>query len=164
MTGETTGPPGEMLQCTPINLPQRLHARAGRTGRLGSPGVWRVKKQPCVFRVLGWAGDSYSQHEGLGQGWSRGSLCLIFVGGGEGQRRASPSTDQLPQRGGKKASRGDAGRREADFRKSGRELGLHSWERLSCNHGGQEAWKCCPVARRARPRASGSDWNEGVDA
>ena len=85
MTGETTEPPEEMLQCTPTNLSQKLHARTGLTGGVGFPGVWRVKKHPRVFRAPGWVGESYSQHEGLSQGWSRGSLCLIFWGAVRGE-------------------------------------------------------------------------------
>ena len=80
------------------------------------------------------------------------------------QGRASPSTKQLPKRVGKKAPWAEAVRRDARFRKCGGELRLHSWERPSCNHRGKEVWKRCPEARRARPRASGSNWDEGVEA
>lgn len=139
-----------MLRCTPINLPQRLHARAGRTGRLGSPGVWRVKKQPCVFRVLGWAGDSYSQHEGLGQGWSRGSLCLIFVGGGRVRGEPPPVLISFHK---------EVGRKPRGETQEGERQTLESLEEnLGCTAGKDSA-----ATTGARKPGNAAQWPGGRD-
>lgn len=87
----------------PTNLPLRDFYIWHRTHKqVVSPGVWMVKKQPCVLGP--WAGLATVTVSMRVSSRLELRVPVPDICGG-GSEESLPSTDQLPQRGGKKASR-----------------------------------------------------------